>query len=285
MTHIQGIWQGLTVNWFDRNSMLDEAAVYVDHQWYWNTIWPAHQLCNLEGYCTVGSSEFAFAVLVCMHLFQNFHQWANLQSKVLVAILIALTHVVTREMSLCDGSCHTLVKIDVDVFDLEVGWLDQVDASGSDQFVDCPLIVRSMLVKFHFSAAERSKCVLTSFGYESLASGMRPRSLSSVTGIASTCPWLRAWDSDQAVWQAMLRGRGSHVGFPCTAQPWKYRLAPVDQAIPSLLRRLDPGLDHPACPVGWDGAGHDADPESLQQRTKLQIYLTYTFNMTGIWLE
>ena len=29
-----------------------------------------------------------------------------------------------------------------------------------------PLMVRGMLVKFHFSAAERSKCVLTSFGYE-----------------------------------------------------------------------------------------------------------------------
>ena len=29
-----------------------------------------------------------------------------------------------------------------------------------------PLMVCGMLVKFHFSAAERSKCVLTSFGYE-----------------------------------------------------------------------------------------------------------------------
>ncbi len=33
----------------------------------------------------------------------------------------SFTHVVTRGMPLCDRGCHTLVPIDIDVFDLEVG--------------------------------------------------------------------------------------------------------------------------------------------------------------------
>ena len=85
----------------------------------------APHLRDLERHCTVRGPKFAFPVLVDQHfkcemlmaghalitkyLSQHFLQRANPEGKVLTAIPVAFSHVVTREMALCYGCCHTLM--------------------------------------------------------------------------------------------------------------------------------------------------------------------------------
>ncbi len=62
--------------------------------------------------------------IITKYLSQNVIKRAKPQSKVLIAIQITFTHVVTRKMPLClvcYSSCHTLVQTGVDFFGLEVG--------------------------------------------------------------------------------------------------------------------------------------------------------------------
>ena len=46
-----------TVNWFDRNPVLDEASVNVDHKRQRDTVWTCPHLCQLEGNSTVRRTE------------------------------------------------------------------------------------------------------------------------------------------------------------------------------------------------------------------------------------
>jgi hypothetical protein len=61
-------------------------------------------------------------VLITKYLSQHFLQRVNPEGKVLVAIPVAFSHVVTREMALCYGCSRTLVQIlkSVDLINLIV---------------------------------------------------------------------------------------------------------------------------------------------------------------------
>ncbi len=53
-----------TVNWFDGDSMLDEASINVDER-YWHTIRATPYLSQLEGlgYCSIGCPKLSLTLL------------------------------------------------------------------------------------------------------------------------------------------------------------------------------------------------------------------------------
>ena len=56
-----------TIDWFHWDSVLDEAAVDVDHKRHWHTSFSTPNLCNLKRNCTIGCPKLSVSILVQRH--------------------------------------------------------------------------------------------------------------------------------------------------------------------------------------------------------------------------
>ena len=110
---------------------------------------------------------------------------------------------------------------------------------------------------------------------------MRPRTLASVTGIASTGPWAGPWFvlGSGRVASKVERLRKS-CWLSLQSPAIKHQSTPADQATRSLQCHLDPGDDHPACPAAGGRRGPGTVHESLPNDNKI----SYSMNMSDIYL-